>query len=107
MTDPGRADSATVGGLAPDWVRYARESVTDREREVLQLFAFGYTLGDVAQKMIISEKTVKNHLAAVYPKLHARSRTEALVRALCAGIVRLPRDLSELAPTSDRRGVST
>jgi DNA-binding CsgD family transcriptional regulator len=102
-----RVSAGPPGTPVPGWVLSAHETVTDREREVLQLFAFGYSLGDVAGQMVISEKTVKNHLAAVYPKLQARSRTEALVRALCAGLVRLPHDLSELAPGSDAREFPT
>ena len=60
-----------------------------REEEVLQLVADGFSLPEVASKLFISVKTVKNHLASIYQKLDARDRTQAVLRAVRLGIVRL------------------
>ena len=63
--------------------------VTKREEEVLQLIADGCSTPEVAQRLYISQKTVKNHLASIYEKLNARDRTQAVLRAVRMGIVRL------------------
>lgn len=63
--------------------------VTKREAEVLQLIADGCSTTEVASKLYISQKTVKNHLASIYQKLDARDRTQAVLRAVRQGIVTL------------------
>lgn len=63
--------------------------VTRREEEVLQLIADGCSTSEVADRLYISQKTVKNHLASIYQKLDARDRTQAVLRAVRMGIVRL------------------
>lgn len=63
--------------------------VTKREEEVLQLIADGCSTSEVADRLYISQKTVKNHLASIYQKLDARDRTQAVLRAVRMGIVRL------------------
>jgi two-component system, NarL family, response regulator DegU len=63
--------------------------ITAREEEVLQLIADGLSTPEVAAKLYISQKTVKNHLAAIYQKLDARDRTQAVVRAVRMGIISL------------------
>jgi len=60
-----------------------------REEEVLQQVADGLSLPEVAAELYISVKTVKNHLASIYQKLDARDRTQAVLRAVRMGIVRL------------------
>ena len=60
-----------------------------REEEVLQQVADGLSLPEVAAELFISIKTVKNHLASIYQKLDARDRTQAVLRAVRMGIVRL------------------
>jgi DNA-binding NarL/FixJ family response regulator len=60
-----------------------------REEQVLQLVADGLSLPEVASQLFISLKTVKNHLASIYQKLEARDRTQAVLRAVRLGIVRL------------------
>jgi two-component system response regulator DegU len=72
--------------------KVAREEdrlVTKREEEVLQLIADGCSTPEVAQKLYISQKTVKNHLASIYEKLNARDRTQAVLLAVRMGIVKL------------------
>lgn len=63
--------------------------ISRREEEVLQLVADGYSTPEVAEKLFISVKTVKNHLASAYQKLDSADRTQAVVRALKMGIIRL------------------
>ena len=63
--------------------------VTRREEEVLQLIADGCSTPEVAEKLYISQKTVKNHLASIYQKLDARDRTQAVLQAVRMGIVHL------------------
>src|SRR5690606_32413346 len=52
--------------------------VTRREIDVLQLIADGCSTPEVAERLFISQKTVKNHLASIYQKLDARDRTQAV-----------------------------
>lgn len=63
--------------------------ITKREEEVLQLIADGLSTPEVAAKLYISQKTVKNHLASIYEKLNARDRTQAVLLAVRMGIVKL------------------
>lgn len=60
-----------------------------REVEVLQLMAHGARNKDIANRLCITERTVKFHMAAIFQKLGARSRTEALAKAIQRGLVRL------------------
>ena len=68
------------------------ESLTDREIEVLQLAGKGFTNKAIAVNLKISDRTVQNHLAHIFTKLQAASRTEAVMRAVSLGI--LPPDLA-------------
>jgi DNA-binding NarL/FixJ family response regulator len=63
--------------------------ISKREEEVLQLVAEGLSTPEVAERLYISLKTVKNHLASIYAKLDSRDRTQAVVRAVKMGIIRL------------------
>jgi DNA-binding NarL/FixJ family response regulator len=62
-------------------------SLTQRELEVLQLLTEGATNGDIAERLFISQKTTKNHLASIFQKLDVTNRTQALVRAVIMGLV--------------------
>jgi DNA-binding NarL/FixJ family response regulator len=63
--------------------------ITKREEEVLQLIADCCSTPEVAGRLYISQKTVKNHLASIYEKLDARDRTQAVLQAVRMGIVHL------------------
>ena len=67
----------------------AEPIISAREEEVLQLVADGFGTTEIADKLYISQKTVKNHLASIYQKLDARDRTQAVLQAVRMGIVRL------------------
>ena len=62
-------------------------SLTEREIAVLRLAAKGYTNKAIGAQLDISDRTVQGHLAKVYDKLHAASRTEAVMRAVSLGLV--------------------
>jgi NarL family two-component system response regulator LiaR len=62
--------------------------LTDREMEVLKLIANGTSNSDIAEKLVISENTVKGHVSNILSKLHLVDRTQAAVYAWREGIVR-------------------
>jgi DNA-binding NarL/FixJ family response regulator len=63
------------------------EALTERELDVLRLAAHGYTNKAIGVQLAISDRTVQGHLAKIYGKLHAASRTEAVMRAVTQGII--------------------
>jgi len=63
------------------------ESLTDRELDVLRLAAKGFTNKAIGVQLGISDRTVQGHLAHIFAKLHANSRTEAVMRAVSLGWV--------------------
>jgi two-component system nitrate/nitrite response regulator NarL len=64
-------------------------SLTQREREILQLLAVGVTATDeLADRLYISQKTVKNHLASVFQKLAVSDRAQAAIEAIRLGIAK-------------------
>jgi DNA-binding NarL/FixJ family response regulator len=65
------------------------EDLTPREREVLKLMAEGLPNKIIAQRLGISEHTVKFHINAILSKLGAQSRTDAVVRATRSGVLML------------------
>lgn len=60
--------------------------LTDREREVLDLVARGLTNSAIAERLVVSEKTVRNHVSNVFAKLQVTRRSEAVARARDAGL---------------------
>ena len=64
-----------------------QESLTNREVEILQQVAAGYRNRDVAERLFISEETVKSHLKHIMEKLNARDRTQAVAVAVRRGII--------------------
>ena len=78
---PGPQDPGPMAAVA--------NSLSQREVEVLQMFADGCSTVEVGQRLYISAKTVKNHLASIYEKLDARDRTQAVLTAVRMGIIRL------------------
>ncbi|HXF70963.1 MAG TPA: response regulator transcription factor [Thermoflexus sp.] len=69
-----------------DWV------LSPREREILQYVALGYSNKAIAERLGISQQTVKNHMTAILRKLDLSDRTQAVILAIRRGWVRLPEE---------------
>jgi DNA-binding NarL/FixJ family response regulator len=68
------------------------DDLTTREREILQVVAEGLDNYEIAARLDISEKTVRNHVSTIFSKLHIKSRAQAVAVARDAGLgVRLVR----------------
>jgi DNA-binding NarL/FixJ family response regulator len=90
------AIEAVAAGLIvvhPDALERSPASVesglTAREKEVLRMMAEGLANKEIAYRLGISEHTVKFHIAAVFGKLHASSRTEAVTMGVRQGLIML------------------
>jgi DNA-binding NarL/FixJ family response regulator len=62
--------------------------LTLREHEVLDLIAAGRSNGDVAATLVLSPKTVRNHVSNIFAKLHVADRSAAIIKAREAGLGR-------------------
>ncbi|GBD10227.1 Transcriptional regulatory protein DegU [Candidatus Thermoflexus japonica] len=66
--------------------------LSPREREILQYVALGYSNKAIAERLGISQQTVKNHMTAILRKLDLSDRTQAAILAIRRGWVRLPEE---------------
>jgi DNA-binding NarL/FixJ family response regulator len=66
------------------------EPLSDREIEILSLVAKGLTNKVVGNNLNISDRTVQGHVARIFEKLQANSRTEAVMRGISLGLISLP-----------------
>lgn len=64
----------------------ALAELTEREREVLELIARGLTNSAIAERLVISSKTVRNYITEIFSKLHVADRAQAIIRARDAGL---------------------
>jgi len=64
------------------------DDLTPRELEVLALIAEGLNNKEIAQELVISEKTVKNHINNIFSKLHVNDRSQAILYAIRKGLVK-------------------
>ena len=62
------------------------EELTERELQVLRLIASGLNNRDIADELVISDKTVKSHVSSILSKLHLEDRTQAAIYALRHGL---------------------
>lgn len=69
------------------------EPLTEREVQILTLTGKGFTNKAIGVQLSISDRTVQNHLANIFQKLHAESRTEAVMRAVSLGLI--PSNIAE------------
>jgi DNA-binding NarL/FixJ family response regulator len=65
----------------------APESLTEREQEVLRLMASGINNRKIADALLLSEGTVKNHISSIFSKLGVADRTKAVLHAIVKGLV--------------------
>ncbi len=77
---------AAVAAPATAAPRPPETDLTERELEVLRLIAQGLNNHEIAQKLTISEKTVKTHVSNILSKLHCEDRTQAAVYAMKKGL---------------------
>jgi len=61
-------------------------ALTEREREILTLIAQGYTNTAIAERLVLSPKTVRNHVSNIFGKLQVADRAAAIIRARDAGL---------------------
>ena len=77
-----------VGGpFARNESRLQELGITPRELEILEAMASGLSNREIAQKLFVSENTVKTHAARLFDKLSASRRTQAVQRAKEAGLI--------------------
>jgi DNA-binding NarL/FixJ family response regulator len=82
------ATTAPVEPPKPEGAIRAIEGLTPRESEVLHLIARGVRNRDIAEQLVITEKTLSNHISNIFSKLQVADRAEAIVRAREAGLGR-------------------
>jgi DNA-binding CsgD family transcriptional regulator len=70
-----------------DAARLVALGLTPRELEILELMAAGHSTREMAERLFVSENTVKTHAARVFDKLSARRRTQAVRRAKEEGLI--------------------
>lgn len=68
------------------------EPLTERELQVLQFVAQGLTNQEIADKLVVSERTVRAHVSHILDKLHVANRTQAALHALKEGLAKLDTD---------------
>jgi DNA-binding NarL/FixJ family response regulator len=78
--------SDMMGGGAVNGKARERSPLSTREREIVQLVAQGYKNKEMAEKMFISEQTVKNHLHNIFDKLGVSDRLELALYAIHKGL---------------------
>ena len=89
--DPAVAKQLTRSLMAPG--PQAADALTDREREVLVLVAQGLSNQQIADALVISERTARTHVSNILSKLGVASRTQAALLAIREGIAPAPRPL--------------
>ncbi|RMF04706.1 MAG: DNA-binding response regulator [Chloroflexi bacterium] len=66
------------------------QTLTDQERTILTLVANGASNKEIAAKLNLSERTIKNYLSIIFQKLQVNNRTEAAIKAMKDGLVNSP-----------------
>jgi LuxR family maltose regulon positive regulatory protein len=83
--DDGGTDAATAGNAEVAW---HVEPLTGKEMRVLKLLAEGYSNSAIAEKLFVSDSTVRTHLRNINMKLSASNRTQAVSLARKYGLIR-------------------
>ena len=85
-----RAVGSPRPGAGPRTSSRDRERLTPREQEVLALLAQGLGNAAIARKLVVTKRTVQNHVSNIYGKLGVKSRTEAALLAIGRGWAEVP-----------------
>ena len=83
-----RITALLTGAASASAAVSAFPELTEREREVLELIARGMSNPAIARHLVLSPKTVRNHISNIFAKLQVQARAEAIVRAREAGLGR-------------------
>ena len=81
------AVNQTIAPTASSDEQRAALGITKRELEILQLMADGLSNREIAEKLFVTENTVKTHSSRLFEKLDARRRTQAVQRGKAAGLL--------------------
>jgi DNA-binding NarL/FixJ family response regulator len=73
-------------GAHQDYATTVFPHLTNREREILELVAAGHHNHEIARRLVLSEKTIRNHVASVLTKLQVSDRAAAVAKARDAGL---------------------
>ena len=76
-----------AGPFVRNEARVAELGITPREMEMLEALAAGHSNREIAERLFISENTVKTHTSRLFEKLQAQRRTQAVQRAKEAGLI--------------------
>ena len=76
-----------VGPFERNEARLEQLGITPRELEILESMAAGFSNREIAERLFVSENTVKTHAGRLFDKLSARRRTQAVQRAKEAGLI--------------------
>lgn len=82
--DP-RVAATLLRRRAPAQLPYANQ-LSPRETDIIRLIAQGLSNRDIGQRLVLSEKTVKNHVSRIFSKLHFTARSQAAVHAIRNGL---------------------
>ena len=91
-SDPGEGWIRISGDLEPHQSGIPYEELTPGELAVLRLVAEGLSNKEIASKLVLSVRTVKNRIGNIFSKLMVNDRTQAILQALRTGLVRLPEE---------------
>jgi DNA-binding CsgD family transcriptional regulator len=79
-----------VGARRPDPQRTSSHGLTERQLEVLQLLAEGKSTQQIADELVLSKTTVRNHIAHILANLGVHTRVQAVIAGSRTGLVHLP-----------------
>lgn len=91
MADCGHPDGAPgsrppgITGLSPRHVLSPRHDLSEREQEIIELVAVGLTNQEIALRLVISKRTVDNHVSNIFTKTGAKNRVALLNWAMDHG----------------------
>jgi NarL family two-component system response regulator LiaR len=86
----GQVVSRAVGRTSAPLVSFPPLPLTPSEMEVLRLLAQGFDNAAIARRLVVTKRTVQNHVSNIYGKLGVASRTEAALVAIRHGLARVP-----------------